>query len=157
MRQRSRLGIDVTPALPRLVRKGPRESQRRDDGSDGPLIQKCYDISGVNTSEELLELLARIREFKDGQLQEVEVLKDVEKAKALLTENKRKLSDIRHGVSSRKCALHEPSYLDLKEKTPKPGKRERKERRTKKFLKMIGSAKQLYYDSPNHVASGSNR
>jgi hypothetical protein len=106
----------------------------------------------------LLELLARIREFKDGQLQEVEVLKDVEKAKALLTEKKRKLSDIRHGVSTRKCALYEKSYLDLKEKTPKPGKREREERRNRKLLAIFSSTtKQFHYDSPDHVASGSNR
>ena len=102
-------------------------------------------------------MLARVRELKEGQLKEVEVIKDLEKVEALLMEKKRKLSDIRHGVSSRKHALYEPSYLDLKEKTPKPGKREREERRAKKMLGILSSVTKLHYDSPDHVASGSNR
>jgi len=56
----------------------------------------------------------------------VEVLQDVEKAKALLTEKKRKLYNIRHEVSSRNYALYAPGYRDLKEKTPKLGKEREK-------------------------------
>jgi len=59
----SRLRLEQTRESIRLVRKGPRESklrQPRDDGNDAPRIQKCHDIFGVNTPEELLQLLTRI-------------------------------------------------------------------------------------------------
>ncbi len=101
--------------------------------------------------------MARIRELKEGQLQEVEVIKDVEKVKALLAEKKRKLIELREGVSSSKSALYEPSYVDLKRNTPKPGKREREEMRTKKFISILSnSVTKLRYDSPDGP-SGSNR
>ena len=160
----SRLGLEHPRESIRLVRKGPRESetpQPCEDANNVYILEKCYEISGVNTPEELLELLTRIREFNDGQLQEVEVLQDVERAKALLTEQKRKLHDIKHDVSARRIhiyTLYTPSYRDIKEKTPKLGKREREERRNIKLLETIGSTpKQLYCDSLDHVASGSDR
>jgi hypothetical protein len=145
----SRIGAKFTRV--RLVHKGPRESEPRDDVGDAALIKKCYDISGVNTPDELLELLARVRELKEGQLHEVEYIKDVEETEALLTEKKRKLSAIRHSVSTRKHAIYDPRYLDLKVKTPKSGKREREEKRAKKLL---GLVTKLHFDN---VASGSNR
>jgi hypothetical protein len=70
--------------------------------------------------------LTRIREFKDGRLQEFKVLQVVEKVEALLTEKKRKIGDIRHEVSFKKHALYAPGYLDQKEKTPKPGRKRKK-------------------------------
>ena len=74
-----------------------------------------------------------------------------------MTEKKRNLGDTRHGVASRKYVLYEPSYLDLKRNTPKPGKREREERRNQKMLGIYSSATKLHYDSQDHVAYGSNR
>jgi hypothetical protein len=153
----SRIGLDVTRVLSSRVRKGPRVSEPRDDGSDGAFIKRCFEVSGVTTPEELLELLARIRELKEGQLQEVEVIKDVEKVKALLTEKKRKFNEVREGVSSSKSALYEPTYVDLERNTPKPGKREREEMRTKKVISILSSfVTKLRYDSPNGPC-GSNR
>ena len=88
----------------------------------------------------------------------MEVFQDVEKAKPLLMEKKRKLHEIRHDVSARRYALHTPRYRDIKEKTPKLGKREREERRNRKLLGLLGSTTKLFsYDSPDHVAFDSNR
>ncbi len=72
--------------------------------------------------------MTRIREVKDGQLQEVVVLQDVEKAQAHLTKKKRKLYDIKQDVSTKKRDLYEHVYREQKEKTPKPGRRERERR-----------------------------
>ena len=55
-------------------------------------------------------MLARVRKLKEGQLKEVEAMKDVEKAEALVMEKKKELSEVRHGVSSRNHALYEQSY-----------------------------------------------
>ena len=102
-------------------------------------------------------MLARVRELKEGQFKEVEILKDVEKAEAVVMEKKRELSEVRQGVSSRKHALYNQSYLEFKQQTPKLGKREREERRTHKLFSMLSnSVSKMRYDSPGGP-SGSNR
>ena len=68
----SRLGLEHPRDSIRLVRKGPRESEPprpREDANDVSIVEKCCEIFGVNTPEELLELLTRIRKFNDGQLE----------------------------------------------------------------------------------------
>jgi len=59
----SRLGLEHPRESIRLVRKEPRESeppQPREDANDVSILEKCYEISGVDTLEELLELLTII-------------------------------------------------------------------------------------------------